>query len=149
MRWPRAIRVRQLLAVGLCVTLAAAVWAEQAWKNKPPEKWTEKEAKKILNDSPWAKVVIMPYHPYTAQGAEPETRVGIGGRLPTTDPMDPTGQPSDWALIVRWSSSRTIRRAEGVAPPDGTFRHGDRDPNKRLAAYRITVVPASLTHLLP
>lgn len=139
---------RRFQITAFVALLSAAVALAQAWKSKSPEKWTKKEAKKILYDSPWAQTVILPYHPYTAQGARPDQRIGTTiGRLPTpTD--DPLNPRQDWALIVQWSSSKTVRRAEGVADPDGLYRHGDRD-DRPLKMFRVTVLPASLTHLLP
>lgn len=138
------------IVVFVGVAAVSAVCAAQAWKRKPPEQWTEKDAKKVLYDSPWAQTVMMPYHPYTAQGAKPEQRIGAKlGRLPTTleDPLAPIARP-DWALIVQWSSSRTIRRAEKIADPDGLFRHTDRD-DRPLSVYRVTVMSSSLTNMLP
>jgi len=124
------------------LALAAVVWAQGAWR-KPPEKWSDKEAKKILNDSPWARTSILPYHPYTEMGTGVQVGTGVRvGQVPR-DPLEPQGRRSHWPIITRWSSSKTIRRAlnrtgEGLVS-------GDR-PSKWI---EITVISASFTEPLP
>jgi hypothetical protein len=42
--------------VGLLAILPVALWAKDFWEEKPFTSWTEKEALRILSDSPWGKV---------------------------------------------------------------------------------------------
>lgn len=137
--------------IAVCV-FSAAAWAEQAWKNKPPEKWTKKEASKILKESPWAKSMLMPYHPITEQAGMQEIRptARIGRTPPLTD-IDETRRPNaqqDWALIVWWSSSKTIRRAIARAAVDGPYTP-DPDDDKPRRMYEIIVTSATTTQPLP
>jgi hypothetical protein len=48
----RQIRGLACLSGALTVTL----WAKDFWEEKPFNSWTEKEALRILSDSPWGKI---------------------------------------------------------------------------------------------
>ncbi len=135
----------------IAVSVAAAVaWAEQAWKSKPPEKWTKKEAAKILRESPWAKSALMPYHPITDQAGMQEigSRIPIGGTPPLIVDERRSKAGPDWALIVWWSSSKTIRRAITREAADGQYMPDPADDQPRRM-YEITVQSATTTHPLP
>lgn len=127
-----------LIAVSVVATVA---WAGQTWKSKPPEKWTKKRASKILNDSPWAKSVLMPYHPITDQAGMQEigSRIPIGRTPPLTD-IDETRRPNaqqDWALIVWWSSSKTIRRAIARAAVAGPYTPDPDDDKPQIGRAHV------------
>ncbi len=146
--------MRRCILFGVIAVSVAAVvvWAEQAWKSKPPEKWTKKEAGKILRESPWAKSALMPYHPITDQAGMQEigSTVPIGRTPPLTD-IDETRRPNarqDWALIVWWSSSKTIRRAITREAADGQYTPDPADDQPRRM-YEITVTSATTTQPLP
>lgn len=135
--------LRKAIAAAVAwLALAALVWAQGPWR-KPPEQWSDKEAKKILNDSPWARTSILPYHPYVEMGRG--TQVGTRVRIGDAPPGSVSGQDHNlnWPIIVRWSSAKSIRRAlnrtgEGIVS-------GDR-PSKWI---EITVISATLTQPLP
>lgn len=131
-------------AVAAWLALAVVAVAQGPWRSKPPDKWSDKEAKKILSDSPWARLAQLPYHPYVEMGRG--TEVGTGVRIGDRPPQSVDGQDHgrSWPLIVRWSSSKTIRRAlarTGKGPGVASER-----PSKWI---EITVVAASLTQPLP
>jgi hypothetical protein len=97
--------------------LAGSDARAQVWKSKPPEKWTEKDVAKILNDSPWAKTVLVPYSPYLS-GDKPEvvSRTQIGG-VPYDCVNDPrptactdTFKPNS-IFVLRWNSARIVQLA--------------------------------------
>lgn len=53
------MKSKVILSGTLLVLLGSSVvWAGDPWKDKPWTDWTEKEAKKILEKSPWAKVLM-------------------------------------------------------------------------------------------
>ncbi len=139
---------RLLIPAGM-VLVAAAVWAQQVWQRNP-EEWKEKDAQKILRDSPWAQSTILRYHPFTDAGGQAQSRetVRVGGIPTGMETPVGSGPHEDWPVIVRWSSSRTIRRAEQVDKRKHTFRHADRN-DKPMAGYRVTVVTGTLTNPLP
>jgi hypothetical protein len=125
------------------MALAAVVWAQGPW-GSPPDKWSEKAAKRILSDSPWARTVILPYHPYVEMGRG--TQVSTGVRIGNVPPSSVDGQDyqRNWPVIVRWSSSKTIRRAM-MRTGAGLGATDDR-PRKWI---EITVLSATLTQPLP
>lgn len=61
----------------LCVLVG---YAEDFWKTKPYAEWTEKEIKKILTNSPWAKDVTTSFGGPAAGGAGGGGGRGGGGR---------------------------------------------------------------------
>ena len=117
------------LSLLVFVGLAIATWAGgDPWKSKPYQQWDAKDILRIVNDSPWAKVIHVdaPWK-NTAGGADdagaapvagvrPSTGMGGMGAQPSGAPPNPgaNGQNSQIpqaAFLVRWVSSRTIREA--------------------------------------
>jgi hypothetical protein len=109
---------KSVFALGLVAALAFSVFASDAWKTKPYEKWTAQEVEKILTDSPWAKAILLPNYPYlNGDSRETDKEIKIGK---ANDPVeDPLAVPSahtrifkpEGTFILRWNSSRTLRRA--------------------------------------
>lgn len=97
------------------VACASAFAAGHPWENKNYERWTEKEVRQILDNSPWAKPATVPYAPQL-NGDRPEfgDSIKIGN---ADDPRQNPLGPSDMAnrpnatVLIRWNSSVTIRRA--------------------------------------
>jgi len=109
------------------VSFAIVTWAGgDPWKSKPYQQWDNKDILRIVNDSPWAKVVHVdaPWK-NTADGtndagAAPVAGVrpsmGGMGAQPSSAPPNPgansqNSQIPQAAFLVRWLSSRTIREA--------------------------------------
>lgn len=106
--------LRPLLAV-LLAPLAAL--GGEVWLDKPYTNWSEKEVRKILTSSPWAKELQIAWYPQHGSGTETAVRIPLGkmpGGDPTRDPMN-TDTEAVWrpksVYTVRWTSARTIRRA--------------------------------------
>lgn len=103
-----------------CLALAVAAWAGDPWKEKSYKEWDEKEAHKILNDSPWARVAMVPAM-WQSGGGDPAGRGGGGGGAPGEGGMNnPQAAPSTErggtttptaVYVVRWASARTAREA--------------------------------------
>jgi hypothetical protein len=114
--------------VALVTTLA---WAGgDPWKTKPFAQWDNKDIERILNDSPWGKVIRVDA-PWKSSGTDEESAGGdksMRGMQPTMaspgqtsrDVGAPGGvvgangggqQVAQAAFLVRWVSSRTIREA--------------------------------------
>ena len=49
---------------GAIALLAICVFATEPWKNADYEKWSAKDVDRILNNSPWAKQITIPYSSY-------------------------------------------------------------------------------------
>ena len=150
------------LVVSLCVAIVA--WAGgDPWKSKPYQRWDSKDILKIVNDSPWAKVVRVDAPWKNAPGADDDAPNGvpIGGVRPSmggmggqtsSAPPDPGGrgqspQNPQAAFLVRWVSSRTIREAVlRTAVLSGKTK--EEDAEKELAkpsdTYQVLVTGADM-----
>jgi len=84
--------------------LAALALADEPWNKREFQSWTQEEARKILNDSPWGKVVATRVEYVKDADISHETDRG-SKRMERGDPRG-----SDFATVVWWSA-RTPRRA--------------------------------------
>ena len=49
--------IRKITGLGcLLSVLPVALWAKDFWEEKPFTSWSQKEALRILSDSPWGKI---------------------------------------------------------------------------------------------
>jgi hypothetical protein len=126
--------MRKFFVVGAGVLAGAAfLWAaNDPWKDKTYQQWDQKDIERILNDSPWSKVVRVDAPWRSAgqreeedegeSGAAPEapsaggmSRGGYGGERGAQAPGAgaSAGGPSvpQAAFMVRWASSQTVRQA--------------------------------------
>jgi hypothetical protein len=105
------------------------------WKSKPYQQWDDKDVQRILQDSPWAKVVQVDAtwknsklnsnddspQPTVPSGAPASggKMGGMGGGSQTPAPSAPApaggvysgGSSAQATFVVRWVSSRTVQRA--------------------------------------
>jgi hypothetical protein len=120
----------------IVVFLAIDLWAGDPWKEKPYQNWTEREVRRILNESPWAKRVELETNeigPVARGGAEEasaggETGGGEGEGDGGGEGSEEGGDEKKGSVtfVVRWVSSRTMREAwvrgevlqKRVAEPD-------------------------------
>lgn len=69
---------------------AVALWAADFWQTKPFTSWDQKEAQKLLIDSPWARRVSISLATNTQSGGGGKGgRGGRGGGGPAGDSIDP------------------------------------------------------------
>ncbi len=147
------LKCRMVLMAGAFALLAVCAWASDPWKNSDYEKWSAKDVDRILNNSPWAKSITIPYSPYL-NGDRRETgeqvRIGSGA--------DPSGvadsqiyQPSG-TFILRWNSALTLRRAlyrdavlRGVPTDDASQKYLINDEEH----IDLMMIPTGQTHLPP
>jgi hypothetical protein len=145
------------MAAAAALTLAGLLLAaSDPWKAKPYSQWDANEVRKVLNDSPWAKLEVVPasWRPDSGSagsggglnptGGPASARSGGGRGAPGgsagggTDTGSPTAE-----FQVRWSSSRTIRAAalRSLALANQSV---DPDAEKQVAApenyYEVAVV---------
>jgi hypothetical protein len=113
------LRTRALVVV-LPTLLIALAWAGQPWKQKKPENWDKHDVDQILRASPWAQVITVAPSPTVFTSERPEvgrgTQIGSVNRDPGKDPLDiGSADARTWnpegVFVLRWESSRTIRRA--------------------------------------
>ena len=102
-------------AVSAAITfslLAVCVWATDPWKNADYEKWSAKDVDKILNSSPWAKIITVPYTPYlNGDSPESDTQIKIGKSGNQNDVADRLLYHPNETYTLRWNSALTLRRA--------------------------------------
>ena len=114
--------------------LASLAWASnEPWKAKPYQQWDKADLAVVLNNSPWAKKVVVdvswertpssdgqPGMPTSDQTAALSEHMNLSkGGLPDTSPPDPSmtsagssgPQTPQTPFYVRWYSSRVIREA--------------------------------------
>ncbi len=117
-------KLRRLVLTILVIGFATAMaWASgDPWKSKPFQQWDEKDVRKVLNDSPWAKLVSVPA-PWTtgdsdgglnpAMSSASQEHSPDGGIMGQAGAGKPPAAPEvkQAQFIVRWASSRAIREA--------------------------------------
>jgi hypothetical protein len=100
------------------------------WKDKPISQWTADDARQVLTDSPWVKVVT----PQNVRDLSPDERrnggdiqagIGKGIGLAGLGVLGPRREaeaiarahykPTPNAVVVRWESARPVRTAERKA----------------------------------
>jgi hypothetical protein len=131
--------------------------AEPVWKDKEIANWTEEDARQVLENSPWAKIVIAgvarrPTEDERREGGNMGQPTGVGydgvgdKKIPLAEaignPFIP-GKPlssthRDIRLLVRWESALPVRAAEFKV-------HENPPPTLNDDGYSIAVygVPAS------
>ena len=121
---------RRLVAMLAVVLLAGNVFAGDPWKDKSFKQWDEKDVRRVLMDSPWAKEVRVnaPWRGSGGPGMAPSGPAAAGGGgygESATGGMPMGGAPSSGraseadqeagspqaVFVVRWVSSRAVREA--------------------------------------
>jgi hypothetical protein len=102
----------RILAIILVVLISNSAWSSQPWKEKKYQDWDEKDVQKILNDSPWAKLVTRTGLEAPEGPSEDATGVDLLG---THSKEAQSGDTQQTRFIVRWVSSRTVREASARA----------------------------------
>jgi hypothetical protein len=120
-----------LLLAAVLLTAANPTWAaDLTWKDKPVSQWNVDDAKQVLTNSPWVKVVT----PQNVRGLSPDERreggnmeagIGKGVGLAGLGILGPRRQaeaiarahykPTPNAVVVRWESAVPVRSAEQKA----------------------------------
>jgi len=97
---------RRILALSIPgLLLLFSVTTQAQWDKKPPAEWTEKEATKLLNDSPWGKTQAFDSPMEAFKGP-------VTGRVGTSSPT--TARPPDSLHLyfrVRFLSAKPVRQA--------------------------------------
>lgn len=119
---------KRLAALLTILLLAVNLSAGDPWKDKSYKQWDEKDVRKVLLDSPWAKEVRVSAPWRGGRGPAPSSPAPAGGggygesasggmsaagaqaSGRASEPDQDAGSPQA-IFIVRWVSSRTIRQA--------------------------------------
>jgi len=164
--------MRRILVSLTALLLAVSLWADDPWKSKPYTDWSEEVARKVLNNSPWAKEtrVDATWRGTSGSsgsgGAEIPGAAGAPGRTaadtsaggPTTAgaaSVDSTRGPQlgdpisipQAIFLVRWGSALTMRQAVARL----TLLRGGTEANVRKlieaqpAEYQVVVAGQDMT----
>jgi hypothetical protein len=90
----------------LAVILAAFAWAQEPWRTKAFKEWTADEVRRVLDDSPWAKVIAVDIT-WRPQGS----KAGEVPRPASDMRLDTLRKVPQAPFLVRWASARTVRMA--------------------------------------
>lgn len=112
---------------GFVLSAATAAGARAAfWDRKKSAEWTEEEVRRILTDSPWARVMAVPLKLEKPGERGPATWKDIPGAGPTLPDSAPGGMigspvggigapkpklPQQAQIVVRWMSALPVRQA--------------------------------------
>jgi hypothetical protein len=101
----------------LGLLLGLSLSGKDFWEEKPFTQWDEKQALRVLSDSPWAKTQMILGHAESANRALDTPRVITPGGGNTAGAAASSGTPTfegnSVPLYVRWYSSVRIRQALG------------------------------------
>jgi len=158
---------KRLLALIAILLVNVNVFAGDPWKDKSYKQWDEKDIRKVLADSPWAKElrVTATWRGAREQGLGPEVRPsgtaggGYGESSPGGMPMgagpasgrpveaEQGGGPPQAVFIVRWLSSRTIRQAMARAAMLRGAQEADAEKflSQELPDYVLAVVGSDMS----
>jgi hypothetical protein len=108
----KSLKRKITFAAGAFALLAVCVWASDPWKNADYEKWSAKDVDRILNNSPWAKSITIPYSPYlNGDRRETDQRIRIGSGANPSGVADSQIYEPSGTFTLRWNSALTLRRA--------------------------------------
>jgi hypothetical protein len=159
---------KTILVSFAALVVSALVFAGgDPWKSKPYQQWDDKDVKRVLEDSPWAKVVQVDvtwkadkgYSSGETSGPAPATNqqapMGGGGKsmgggspapTPASAPVAGAGDAGSSSgqanFLVRWVSSKTVERAVyRKAELAGTMKPEDAEKElaKPLDVYELVV----------
>lgn len=128
-------RAFSLLAI---LVVAGSLVAADVWKDKDYKQWDEKDATKIMTDSPWAKIVLVSQ--YWTAGAQPGTAAADQGFTPQSERGMAT-------FHVRWISSVTMHHAvarDAVLARGAGQDQADKYANETPDTYDLVVVGSDM-----
>jgi hypothetical protein len=89
----------------LSLLLATLVLAQEPWRSKAFTEWSEADVRKVLDDSPWARVIVVDVTWDSPVLKTPPPRPSSDIRI------DSLRKGPQVPYLVRWSSARTVRMA--------------------------------------
>jgi hypothetical protein len=114
----RKSRVQSIWLIAMCAVQLAA--DGQDWRTKPPEQWSEADAKQVLSASPWAKTVP------ARIGARPtEDQLREGGQM---------GQPKGVGFEGVDKDNRGLKVKPNIFTPEGA---GERSPRSMVQPFTV------------
>jgi hypothetical protein len=117
---------------GLLLTLGAgavSLWGADFWTAKPFTEWSEKDALKMIQSSPWAKEysIAMPGSGGGGGDSSGKSKKGAGG---DTMAQDTGGMGAGINLVIRWQTALPVKQANAKLKYKGEA--GTSDEAKKL-----------------
>jgi hypothetical protein len=108
--------MRGCCAVAIALLFAIDLWAGDPWKQKSYKLWNENDVRKILNESPWAKRIVVEGGRAKHAGMESSEDDGPSEGDASEESGEGGGRGEDnergrITFVIRWASSRTMRQA--------------------------------------
>jgi len=127
----------------MLVTLPVVLWAKDFWEDKPFTSWSEKEALRILSDSPWGKtehVTVVGNQWGPGQPGNPST-------LPTRTIPPASGDGTGASVPGDPQSGGRTGAAETPGPYSGEAESGSRSIPFQVSWYSSTKVRQAIGRL--
>jgi hypothetical protein len=112
----------------LVFTIPALLFAGEFWQDKKPSDWTEKDVKRLLTKSPWAKEGTVAFNMermggMPGGGEPPMGGMPGGGGPPMGGGMGPGGGMGNGGMemlkpVIRWESAAPLRDAAAKSAGD-------------------------------
>jgi hypothetical protein len=108
--------MRRSCVVAVVLLLAIGLRAGDPWKQKSYKFWNGNDVRQILNESPWAKRIVIEGGPAKHAGIESPEDGGTSEGAAGEESDEGGGRAEDHekgriTFVVRWVSSRTVRQA--------------------------------------
>src|ERR1035438_460230 len=110
----------------LVFTIPALLLAGEFWQDKKPSDWSEKDVKRLLTKSPWAKEGTVAFNMermggMPGGGGPPMGGMPGGGGPPMGGGMGPGGMEMP-KPVIRWESAAPLRDAAAKSTGDAAGR---------------------------
>jgi hypothetical protein len=138
----------------MMLLLATNLSAGDPWKDKSYKQWDERDLRRVMTESPWVKTVqVESTWGASTSGNEPSA-LGASGSAASNDPQDilrgakpMTGAAPQVVFLVRWASSRTIRRglARGAVLRGTPEAEAEKFLAQEPAEYGVVVLGPDMT----
>jgi hypothetical protein len=135
---------RSLSVIGVWIVACAALAAADFWESKPFLEWSDKEAEKMLTDSPWASLIAIPLPNRapvpTDDGGGGGGGRGGGGRGGGGEGFGPAAQRV--RITISWRSAIPLKQAAArqQAGKGGTLApEAEGALSREEAAYTIAI----------
>jgi hypothetical protein len=108
----RSMSVRCLFSVSvICVLAGSALVAAEFWETKPFREWSDKEARRMLENSPWAALIAVPLPNRGPVPAPDSTGGGRGGGRGGGGAEGFGPEPVRVRLTISWRSALPLKQA--------------------------------------
>jgi hypothetical protein len=135
------------LTIGIALSAESALFAKDFWQERPFSAWNEREARRILSDSPWGKIQNVAMLQDERAQDQPKTQVG---GIPSSPPPSATTAGREGAAVDARGDSSMGRGGPDAGSPDGMVsepRNATRSVSFQIVWYSSIVVREAMGRL--